>query len=169
MALFNLQDFYVQMLADLDARYRFTEASNQITNLTNLEKECAAFDALQDINSIKPQTDWTLEDLLDPNGDPRWYRYFILATGRNCVRVLLSDWVQNGFENVIDEFKLEDRVDRYERYADMLDKAFTDGITKLKETSQKFLKGHGSEDQANPVVRFRARVLFADGRAWRGR
>ena len=165
---FSLVDFYTQALADLEARYRFGQAATLITNLTDVEKKCALFDALQDINSIAPQTSWVLSDLLNPNGDPRWYRYLILATGRNCIRVLLSDWLQNGYENIIDEFKIEDRFQAYETYANNLDKGFHDGVEELKATSQKFMDGLMSHGQYNPVVRFRSRILFQDGRAWRG-
>jgi hypothetical protein len=169
MTDFSLADFYVQALSDLDSRYRFTQCSNLISNLTDVEKKCAMFDALQDINSLPPQTSWALSDLMNPDGDPRWLRWFYLATARNCVRVLISDWTQNGFEDVIDEFKVEDRLDRYTKFASYLDTVFHEGAEELKKTSQKFFKSEESWGTTyNPVVRFRSRILFADGRAWRG-
>ena len=163
----TLDEIYAAAITELGARFRFDDAQTLITNPTELEKKVAITDALAEINSFPPETAFTLDKIFGDNADPRVQALIYLGTGKNIVQTLLVDWTQNGFSMAVDEFNVEDRLQRYDTLFNTLNTQFNDRLEKFKIASQKHVR-HAYQGNNNPLARFRPFPSGIDGapRKW---
>jgi len=141
-----------EIIKEVEDRYRFNLIENLLPRPAKLEKRVAVFDAVQEINSYPPQTAHTLEQIMDPNGDPRWIRLIYIGTAKNIVAMLVSDWTSNGLDASIGDLSLESKLDEYRTLQESLNTEFDDRLEKLKETSQRFVRGISGASYSNPLT-----------------
>jgi len=164
----ELTELYAAAITEVDARFRLPGIDNLLTAPTTLEKQVAIFDALAEINSAPPETQYLLENVLAFDGDPRVKSLLYLGTGKNIIRTLLADWTANGFTLNLEEFNIEDRLSRYESLLSLIQTQFTDQLTNYKTATGKFVKRIHVGDN-NPLIRFRNRGQGYAGMAARWR
>ena len=101
-----------------EVRARFSSAETMIDNPSKEEYEVAIEDGLADINSFKPITNLTLEQMY--NKGSIWIRLIYLATEMNIYRLLIKDWVANGMDANIEDLSLASKLPDYQSlYSDL--------------------------------------------------
>lgn len=157
MAAPPLAEIYVDAIKELTARFRFPDADNLITAPSDLEQQVAIFDAVQEINTLPPETTHTLASIYDEYADPRLKMLLFLGAGKNIITTLVADWTANGYSLALEEFNVEDRLDRYKNLLDLLSQQFTERLTNYKTASQKHIRG--AYQGTNPLIRYRSGLL----------
>lgn len=127
-------------------RTRFDKAETIIDNLTNDELTASIYDALDDLNSIEPATEWKLDEVyLDE--DTRRKRLLLLGASKNAIHTLIFDWTANGSSSQIDDFQIENKLSDFNSLFQLLNDEFQQKVEKFKAATQKVF----SIGQFNPM------------------
>lgn len=129
----------VQLRVEVFNRTRFHMVENMLERPTDDEIDCALFDALDDINSAAPTTNFTIDKICEMT-DKRWKRMLIFGGAKNTVGMLVADWTANGFDAQIEEFNVPSKLSDYSSLWTELTNQFNDMLDKLKKSTQKFAK-----------------------------
>ncbi|HEC63792.1 MAG TPA: hypothetical protein ENI23_00695 [bacterium] len=159
------------LVSEMDTKYRLICIETVLDRPPDEdEKSAALFDALQDINSAPPQTFFSMENIagsVESNvwsipSDTRWLRLLLLGAARSMAQTLIWDWTANGFIANIDDFEIESKLSDFQALESQLSERFNEILEKLKETSQKFVKGvpDSGHQNFNPNSRFRTRTTL---------
>lgn len=146
---------YADAIKEVDARYRFPQIDNLLSAPSDLEKKAAIYDALGAINAAAPITDFSVEAVLDPNGNPTLKMLVYLGAARNILRLLLTDWTANGFNLNVEEFSVENRRGDYDSLYNQIDSQFQAMLQTFKESAGKYIKSC-YVGGANPLISFRS-------------
>ena len=74
-----------ELRGQIHKRTRFREIESVIEPPENDEIDAAIFDAVDDINSLEPETTYTLDQILELT-DTRWKRLVFLGACSNVIR-----------------------------------------------------------------------------------
>ncbi len=129
-----------ELRGQIHKRTRFPEIESVIEPPENDEIDAAIFDAVDDINSLEPETSHSLDSILEMS-DTRWKRLVILGASANVIRMILFDWTANGIDiDLGDGVQLSTKVGEYESLLSNLREEFDDKLEKLKTAALKISK-----------------------------
>lgn len=161
----TLREIFTLAIQEVNLRYRLDNIDNLLAGPTDNEQEVAVMDALAEVNSFPPETQYAIDWVFGENGDPRVRNLVYLATARNVIRMLVSHWTSEGFSLSLEEFNVEDRLPRYEALMNTLTQQFEDQVLQYKTATQKFSKLAYAGNN-NPLIPFRYRMYTGRAKRW---
>lgn len=133
-------------------RYDFDKIVNLIGPPTREAVQAAIEDAVDEINSTGPETQFTLEWIIT-GPDTRWRRYLYMAAAKNIMTQMSVKFTTDSYSIDIGELQVQDRLPEIMTMANELQSRFNDEITELKLTSQRFVRG-SKGNGSYPTIRF---------------
>jgi len=121
-----------KLIEAVKATIRSDKADNLVQNLTDSEFEIAMNMALSHINTAKPMTSYTVDQIMT-DLKPTYYTLMVYATAYYAVNILVADWVHNGMEIELDSgITISNRLSDYEGLADRYKETFTNMLETVK-------------------------------------
>lgn len=149
--------------SEVEKRSRFSQILSLVEPPEDDELDAAIYDALDDINSLEPSTNYSLENIIGST-DTRWKRLLYLGAAHNAVGMLLKDWTANGIDvDLGDGVALASKLSDYQTLHSDLKDEFDDKLEKLKTAALKisrvshFSTGHGLNSLSTGSFSKRAR------------
>ena len=126
------------LIKEVKLKARFDNIDDIVDLPSDEEIKAALFDTLDDINSLEPETNFLMKDILEMD-DTRWKRVLTLGTAANTVQTLVFDWTHNGFEADLNNgVNVTNRLSDYQSLLQSLKDEFDQRLEKLKTASQRF-------------------------------
>ena len=154
----DLTEALAEAVIQVKARTRYPLMENILEAIDDSEIEVALLDALDEINSYAPQTQFKFVDVWTQE-DTRWKRMLLLGANKNSILTLLNDWTQRGFDvNIANgEISQDDRREKINELYSTLQEQFDNVLQRLKETSQKVSRGFKSPN--NDIMGLRTPIM----------
>lgn len=126
------------LIQEVKLKARFDNIDDIVDLPSDDEIKAALFDTLDDINSLEPETNFLMRDILEMD-DTRWKRVLTLGAAANTVQTLVFDWTHNGFEADLNNgVNVTNRLSDYQSLLQSLKDEFDQRLEKLKAASQRF-------------------------------
>lgn len=106
---------------------------NYISGLTNPNIEIAMKLALSKINSKKPMTSFTLEELISDEKAPLWFDTIVSGASYYSLNIQASEWMHNGINVSIGDVILENKISDYHTVADRFKEDFFESLEEIKK------------------------------------
>ena len=118
---------------------RFTAFDVMVPEPDDEEIYMAVFEALDDINSMAPQTHFTLDAVYE-NTDPRWKRLVVLGAAAYSLDFMIFELTANGVDVQIGEIQDASKLADISSLRGQVFEQFQQLLEKLKTSSQKFCR-----------------------------
>lgn len=155
--------FFVYELA---RRYRFFKYFNALENLNKEEIIDALYDALEEINEMTPQSDYTLLKLVSRGR--RYRRVLILGAAKYCVITLISHWTSDGIDVTVEDLSVSSKLSDFQSLLSTISDQFTERLKELKAYDRLTIKtstfSTGARRFATASVTTRVGRLVSSGR-----
>nr|DAR64696.1 MAG TPA: hypothetical protein [Caudoviricetes sp.] len=146
------------VIEEVKRRCRYDKIDDIIEKPSDLDIEDAIYDSLADINSLEPETSFSLDFILSEgdyrdNKDHRWRRVFILGACAHSLQALTYDWTHNGFDADLNNgVAVKDRLSDYKDLMSTMKQEFDTRLQALKTASQKFSRVSHFITNRNPLA-----------------
>lgn len=136
-------EILVSILGELEERYRFSMNDNLLDNKpTDDEIKAAIWDAMGEINSAPPATDFDLKTMYDEHKDGNpWRTILYFGSAKNIIRLLMNHWNAEGFNANLGDLQAESKFGDFSSLYGTLDTEFNERLEKLKKSTQRHIKG----------------------------
>lgn len=123
--------------SEIEKRCRFTQILSLVEPPETDEIDAAVYDAVDEINSLEPNTSYTL-DWIQENSDPRWMKLVYDGAAYRVIDMLIKDWTANGLDvDLGDGVALASKLGDYNTLRDTLKTSFDENLEKLKTAALK--------------------------------
>lgn len=134
----NLEVDMEALRAELEKRNRWKQMESFLPQPTSLEIDAAIFDALDEINSHEPCTNYTLSWVVS-NQDTRWLKLVFEGASYRVTDMLVKDWAANGLDvDLGDGVALESKLGDFSSLRDSLKDTFVENLERLKTACLKY-------------------------------